>query len=77
MEYFYHFSFDDFYFQNLFSYDVSYGSHNVPQPAAVCLPVGSQGVYLFLSLLTIILIRFGDCQPPETASIARLPARWR
>jgi len=43
--------------------------------AAVRLPAGSQGIYLFCSLLTTIINRFGECQPAKTARIARLPAR--
>jgi hypothetical protein len=35
------------------------------------------GIYLFLPLLTSIIYRFVDRLPPETASIARLTARYK
>jgi hypothetical protein len=40
------------------------------------LPAAAVRVYLFLSLLTTIVCRFGECRHPETARIARLTARY-
>jgi hypothetical protein len=35
------------------------------------------GVYLLFLFLTFTVYRFGECQPPENARIARLTARWQ
>jgi hypothetical protein len=36
------------------------------------MPAAAVRVYLFFILLSTIICRFGECQPPKTARIARL-----